>query len=1749
MFTRSTGPRISLPRSFSLIRWFVVAAFALLATSQQSFAQTATTTTLSITNGSGPVTTVSSGTVVTLTATVTAGSTPVSPGQVKFCDATAAYCEDFHIVGTAQLTSAGTAALKFRPTLGSHSYKAVFIGTKTNATSTSAASSLSVTGPAPTSTTLSNSGTNAAPSLSATVGSAPSSQLPTGKISYIDTNHSKAVVGTATLSSSNNTWQLSTSANFSQIPGSSGAAFNPFQYPVVADFNGDGIPDIAIALENSVVVYLGNGNGTFTQTRTSAIPSGVSGTQVAVGDFNGDGIPDLAFAGYGPAWILLGKGDGTFTAKSSISSIVFPEVVVGDFNNDGISDLATTAAIFIGNGDGTFTQGPSTPAACTAATETGNIVAADFNGDGNLDLACLAGNSVDILLGKGDGTFTAATPIAVGVDTWSLAEADFNGDGIPDLAVLGTNGKGIVIYLGTGNGNFTAEPNPLSSSLAGFAVGDFNGDGIPDLAAPYGNGVVLYLGSGTGTFSQSASVSYPNTTSMLQVNAGDFNGDGLSDVVGVPFDGDPQNFITQVFVSLTSGQQSSATLSPTLTYGIHNIAASYSGDSNFAASTSGTVIISNQQSTTLTLSATPSSGLFAGQTTLLTATLSPYTNSGGSSNGESVTFSEGGSPICTGTLSNGVATCSLQILFTGSQSFSAAYSGDAYFTGSASNSITITATAAPTTLTLSAAPSSGLIAGQTTLLTATLSPYSISSISSDFQDLSFYNGSTFMGYGRLSGGVATLTSSPLAAGSQSLSVSYPGNSLLAPRNTSITVSVAKTQPSLTLSATPGSTVQGQTAILMATLSGYYGSGSNEPITFMIGSQVLGTGTLSGGTATLKLSTLPPGASSLTATYPGDTSNVGATSNTLPYTVYTSQAATTTTLALTSGGSSATSVSTGSVVTLTATVMAGSTPVTRGLVKFCDAAATYCEDFHIIGTAQLTSAGTAVLKFRPAIGSHTYKAVFAGTNINVTSSSTVSSLAVTGIYGTATTLSWDGSTADPTLTSSVKAFTSSPSPTGSVSFVDTSNGNAVLGTVPLGASTATPSLLTSASLANSNGAFAIADFNRDGIPDMVLSTASGVTVYFGNGDGTFAQTPAITALPGNPYASGFVVSDFNSDGIPDLAIITYLDGNYAVAILQGKGDGTFTIGSTISAGPPNVYVYPFAGIIVADFNNDGVPDLLVEVEGAGYTSYSYVVLFGNGDGTFPGLAGGVTTTNEGFGSVVADWNGDGILDLANFSYNGSTEKWQINTLLGNGDGTFTAGTTLPLSGQPNGILTADFNGDGNPDLVASAYPAYNNSTQSYSPNNVTLFTGKGGGTFNVGHGVNPSTALSTIIVGDFNGDGIPDIAGSNETNNGLSGFSYLLGKGDGTFTQENVQTSISYGASPATADFNGDGISDLAMATVTSPQTILVGLTSPLQSTVSLSPNLTDSTHVIEATYSGNSNFLPSISPTVTINNTVPTGPAVITSPVPGTKLSGSTVTFTWTPGSGVSVYQISVGTKWPGAIDIYGGGATTATSATVTGIPTNGIDVYVMLRSVINGVVYTNFYTYTAAGSLTPPALIAPAPNSHLGSSTVTFKWSPGNGPTAYLLNIGTKWPGADDIYGTGVTTATSVEVPGLPTNGVNVYVQLRYFFNGVWTDINYTYTAEGTTAPPVLFTPAPGSQLTGSTAIFQWTNGPGVTGYTLSVGTYGPGYFNIYSSPLLTSTVAVVPNIPTNGKPVYVMLRYQINGVWQTANYTYTAQ
>ena len=871
-----------------------------------------------------------------------------------------------------------------------------------------------------------------------------------------------------------------------------------------------------------------------------------------------------------------------------------------------------------------------------------------------------------------------------------------------------------------------------------------------------------------------------------------------------------------------------------------------------------------------------------------------------------------------------------------------------------------------------------------------------------------------------------------------------------------------------------------------------------------------------------------------------------------------QTATTTTLTITSGGSAITTVSSGTVVTLTATVMAGSTAVTPGQVKFCDTSVSYCTDIFLVATSQLVgTTGTAVYKFRPGPGSHNYKAVFPGTKTYAGSSSSVSSLDVTGPPFTSVTgISALQTGSNWTLTAKVSGgISATESPTGTISFIDTTRGNVVRATAPLGPGTQALGFSnTSAAIRSTTVNAVVADFNLDGIPDVLTSDTGypALVTYQGNGDGTFKLVNA-EYIPGYGvgfavgFANGLAVADFNSDGVPDVAMA---DGWFPLSIYLGNGDGSFQGQS------PDVHASPVGSgnqyVAVADFNGDGIPDLVVGSGGGGYSFTDIVslqVFLGKGDGTFgsPLTLEFIISDRNWFAPApfpaVGDFNGDGIPDLAVADPNSG----KVSIYLGKGDGTFGTPSTLITGAGYNTVAVADFNKDGKLDLAVT----------NSSGNTVSIFLGNGNGTFTPAD-QSPQTGSqpSAMTVGDFNGDGIPDLAVYNFSGGySNSNATILLGKGDGTFTPSASQgpattpnSAIVYGFGSgwpwiASGDLNGDGLTDLVV-----PDNLVyltqAGWTATAEANFTLKGIGTDQ---IAASYPGDTDLNPSVSGTVGVTAvTLPT----MSSPAPGSQLSGSTATFQWTAGSDVTAYELSVGTTGPGSSNIYSPSAVTSTSAAVSGLPTNGATVYVTLSSEINGVWQPQYYSYTASAPASAPALTSPTPGSQLSGSSATFTWTAGTGSISqYALLVGTTSPGSSNLSTyNGLASITSTTVSGLPKNGLNIYVTLEYEIGGVWSSLQYTYTAAGSTAPPALTSPIPGSQLSGSSVAFTWSPGSGVTAYELEIGTYGPGYFNTYGSGVITATSATAPNLPTNGKPVYVTLRYEINGVWNSLYYTYTA-
>jgi hypothetical protein len=252
---------------------------------------------------------------------------------------------------------------------------------------------------------------------------------------------------------------------------------------------------------------------------------------------------------------------------------------------------------------------------------------------------------------------------------------------------------------------------------------------------------------------------------------------------------------------------------------------------------------------------------------------------------------------------------------------------------------------------------------------------------------------------------------------------------------------------------------------------------------------------------------------------------------------------------------------------------------------------------------------------------------------------------------------------------------------------------------------------------------------------------------------------------------------------------------------GPGPLSFAQSSTPATDPSP------QSIAVADFNGDGKLDLAVPVYSI-FTNLTDVnILLGNGDGTFTAGPAFQLVGQNANNAAIADFDGDGKPDLAI----SLPDANQLQTLLGNGDGTFTA--MLPIA--VNGIFivaTGDFNGDGRPDLV----------TVNFDPGTLTILLGNGDGTFTQKATITtPATGPGglavgpvSVALGDFNGDGVLDLAAANcpRSDQGAQGsVTILLGNGDGTFTAQ-AQSPLA-GGQPlfiASGDLNGDHFLDLVV---------------------------------------------------------------------------------------------------------------------------------------------------------------------------------------------------------------------------------------------------------------------------------------------------------------------------------------------------
>ncbi|MFY9646726.1 MAG: VCBS repeat-containing protein [Terriglobales bacterium] len=631
------------------------------------------------------------------------------------------------------------------------------------------------------------------------------------------------------------------------------------------------------------------------------------------------------------------------------------------------------------------------------------------------------------------------------------------------------------------------------------------------------------------------------------------------------------------------------------------------------------------------------------------------------------------------------------------------------------------------------------------------------------------------------------------------------------------------------------------------------------------------------------------------------------------------AATTTALSITPN-----SLAPDTAVTLTATVTSTTPGTITGQVLFCNASAKYCEGSGLIGSAWVITSGTALgtATIHKTFGPGTYniQSVFAGTNTYFTSTSAASNLAVSsGPLPTTTTISAIGVAGNYALNGTVWAGGTAV-PTGSVSFQDATT-NTLLGSGLLSSGVMTSGFAFTNTMgpatSSQSQAIAVGDFNNDGNLDYLVANMNSpatATVLLGNGNGTFT---AVTQ-GGSPYSppvgsipEGAVVADFNGDGNLDLAFANSAGSGIGASdgVTVLLGNGDGTF--TAAASPTVSYG---AAIAVGDFNGDGIPDLAVSNNASNV--YVVTILLGNGDGTF-NVGDSISVPQWSInpqGIVAMDFNGDGKIDLAVTSANiNSPQSDVVTILLGNGDGTFMHGQTYTTGERDQSLVGGDFNGDGMPDLAIA----------NYDDNTVTILLGNGDGTFIAPTAPLPATGAGpfAIVAGDFNNDGNLDLATANFYDNTVT---ILLGSGDGTFTAASSTPGTGNGPDGiVVGDFNGDGLLDIVTPNYqATTQSILLQSTN--STTVTISGVTVPGTDNVFANYSGDTNYSSSQSSTVPLNSIVITlASQTITFPNPGPLPNGvAPVTLMATASSGLPLtYTL-----------ISGPGSLSGSTLTITGL-------------------------------------------------------------------------------------------------------------------------------------------------------------------------------------------------------------------------
>jgi hypothetical protein len=363
--------------------------------------------------------------------------------------------------------------------------------------------------------------------------------------------------------------------------------------------------------------------------------------------------------------------------------------------------------------------------------------------------------------------------------------------------------------------------------------------------------------------------------------------------------------------------------------------------------------------------------------------------------------------------------------------------------------------------------------------------------------------------------------------------------------------------------------------------------------------------------------------------------------------------------------------------------------------------------------------------------------------------------------------------------------------------------------------------------NSFDPVVIRDFNKDGHPDFaVMDWARGTSILLGKSDGTFTlKSQFKSEFPGYP-GSGFDTTgplamatiDLNHDGKMDL--VSYVGGEFQsptgvtpsnnsfgfVSVNLGNGDGTFKTAPNYSV----TFSRPGGGLLVGDFTGDGNPDVVVGgFDERNAIFNSYLQLFaGTGSGALQAPVN--TLSADPFSIVHADFNHDGIQDIAVVNQGCAGCSTTVSVFLGSGKGYFSAPKTYAIAQSQGSIAAGDINRDGKVDLVVTrggqafvtpaAVPA---AAQASTNDDTSVLLGNGDGTFKPAVNsvlLGPAGTSNSAWLVDMNRDGKLDLVGD---------WGVALGNGNGTFKPPVAfPTTLLWIDGVGVGDFNGDGIQDV-----------------------------------------------------------------------------------------------------------------------------------------------------------------------------------------------------------------------------------------------------------------------------------------------------------------------------------------------------